>query len=83
MAYAMGPISLAGGYEMQTDKSKGAGLIVSHQRVLPPDPPYIGALPLGPAPPEGDWFTRLRERWREVLEESGESRDKSPEPVQP
>jgi len=29
---------------------------------------YIGALSPGPAPPEGDWFTRLRERWQEVLE---------------
>ena len=47
----------------QLDKSKGTGLIVSHQRVLPPDPPYIGALPPGPALPEGDWFTRLQERW--------------------
>jgi hypothetical protein len=31
---------------------------------------YIGALLPGPAPPEGDWFTRLREWWQEVLEES-------------
>jgi hypothetical protein len=23
-----------------------------------------GALPPGPAPPEGDWFTRLQERWK-------------------
>ncbi len=29
-------------------------------------PTYIGALPPGPAPPEGDWFTRLLERWEEV-----------------
>ena len=27
---------------------------------------YIGALPPGPTPPEGDWFTRLLERWEEV-----------------
>ena len=27
---------------------------------------YIGALPPGPAPAEGDWFTRLLERWEEV-----------------
>jgi hypothetical protein len=27
---------------------------------------YIGALPPGPAPPEGDWFTRLLQRWEEV-----------------
>ncbi|HQU42315.1 MAG TPA: protein kinase, partial [Pirellulales bacterium] len=26
-------------------------------------PDYIGALPPGPAPPDGDWFTRLREQW--------------------
>jgi hypothetical protein len=30
---------------------------------------FIGALPPGPVPPEGDWFTRLRERWKDVLEE--------------
>ena len=29
-------------------------------------PSYVGALPPGPAPKEGDWFTRLRERWRDV-----------------
>jgi hypothetical protein len=27
-------------------------------------PNYLGALPPGPAPKEGDWFTRLREKWR-------------------
>jgi hypothetical protein len=26
-------------------------------------PSYIGALPPGPAPKDGDWFTRLRETW--------------------
>jgi len=26
-------------------------------------PSYIGAFPPGPAPKEGDWFTRLRKRW--------------------
>jgi hypothetical protein len=26
-------------------------------------PSYIGAFPPGPAPKEGDWFTRLRSRW--------------------
>jgi hypothetical protein len=31
---------------------------------------------------EGDWFTRLRERWRETLAENGESSDQSPEPKQ-
>jgi len=30
-------------------------------------PIQFGALPPGPAPPEGDWFTRLRERWTDVL----------------
>src|SRR5690606_38981016 len=25
--------------------------------------PHAGALPAGPAPPEGAWFTRLRDRW--------------------
>jgi hypothetical protein len=30
----------------------------------------LGALSLGPAPAEGDWFTRLRERWKDVLEET-------------
>ncbi|HEX7376036.1 MAG TPA: protein kinase, partial [Pirellulales bacterium] len=29
-------------------------------------PSYIGALPPGPAPKEGDWFTRLRERWTDA-----------------
>jgi hypothetical protein len=27
-------------------------------------PSYIGALPPGPAPSQGDWFTTLRERWK-------------------
>jgi hypothetical protein len=26
-------------------------------------PSYLGALPPGPAPKDGDWFTRLRQRW--------------------
>jgi serine/threonine protein kinase len=30
-----------------------------------PWPSYLGALPPGPAPIEGDWFTRLRKRWGE------------------
>ncbi len=29
-------------------------------------PSYVGALPPGPAPKEGDWFTRLRQRWPDV-----------------
>ncbi|HTU19181.1 MAG TPA: protein kinase [Gemmataceae bacterium] len=29
-------------------------------------PSYIGALPPGPAPKDGDWFTRLRQRWDNV-----------------
>jgi hypothetical protein len=32
-------------------------------------PTYLGALPPGPAPPDGDWFTRLMERWKAVREE--------------
>ena len=28
-------------------------------------PSYIGAFPPGPAPQDGDWFTRLRQRWGE------------------
>lgn len=35
------------------------------------DGSYLGALPPGPAPPQGDWFTRLRERWREALDKDG------------
>lgn len=30
-------------------------------------PSYIGALPPGPAPEGGDWFTQLRERWGKIL----------------
>lgn len=30
-------------------------------------PNYIGALPPGPAPVGGDWFTKLRERWVEIM----------------
>lgn len=33
-------------------------------------PDYIGPLPPGPSPKEGDWFTRLRERWPELSERS-------------
>jgi hypothetical protein len=29
-------------------------------------PSYIGALPPGPAPKDGDWFTCLRQRWGEL-----------------
>jgi hypothetical protein len=29
---------------------------------------WIGALPPGPAPPEGDWFTELLDRWNAVPE---------------
>lgn len=39
-------------------------------------PVYIGALPPGPAPPEGDWFTRLQERWKDVV-------GNTDQPVQP
>jgi hypothetical protein len=50
---------------------------------------YIGALPPGPAPPEGDWFTRLLERWEEVqqrieklqAEDAAGSRESAPVPA--
>jgi len=32
-------------------------------------PTFAGALPPGPAPPEGDWFTRLLDRWKEAQED--------------
>ncbi len=32
-------------------------------------PMQYGALPLGPAPPEGDWFTRLQDRWKVAQED--------------
>lgn len=35
---------------------------------VPEGDPFPGALPPGPAPPEGDWFTRLQQRFREALE---------------
>jgi len=51
---------------------------------LPKDPAgqplQFGALPPGPAPPEGDWFTRLLERWQETLEESPAPDDKAGQP---
>jgi len=28
---------------------------------------HLGAFPPGPAPPQGDWFTELVARWRDVL----------------
>jgi serine/threonine protein kinase/pectin methylesterase-like acyl-CoA thioesterase len=31
-------------------------------------PTYIGAFPPGPAPADGDWFTRIREKWQSVLD---------------
>ena len=45
---------------------------------------YIGALPPGPAPPEGDWFTRLLERWEEVQQriEKLEATNDSGKPAQ-
>jgi hypothetical protein len=30
-------------------------------------PDYLGALPPGPAPKQGDWFTRLRQKWQKEL----------------
>lgn len=35
---------------------------------VPPGDPFPGALPPGPAPAEGDWFTRLQERMQDVNE---------------
>ena len=32
-------------------------------------PDGIGALPAGPRPPEGDWFSRLQESWFEIQDE--------------
>ena len=32
-------------------------------------PDGIGALPAGPRPPEGDWFSRLQESWFEIKDE--------------
>lgn len=43
--------------------NRPAGHFCSENRELPA---HIGALPPGPAPPEGDWFTRLLERWKEI-----------------
>ncbi len=37
-------------------------------------PSYIGPLPPGPEPREGDWFTRLRERWFNKTLATGRSR---------
>jgi ribosomal protein S27E len=34
-------------------------------------PSYIGAFPPGPAPKDGDWFTRLREKWLKNEPEAG------------
>lgn len=39
-------------------------------------PTYMGALPPGPAPKEGDWFTRLRERWQQASASSPPSAPK-------
>ena len=38
-------------------------------------PAYVGALPPGQAPKDGDWFTRLRKRWL------GETSETAPRPV--
>ena len=39
---------------------------VARQGVGSLRPDYIGAFPLGPAPREGDWLTRLRKLWPEA-----------------
>lgn len=41
-------------------------------------PGYIGALPPGPAPAEGDWFTWLRERWSGPAAQGETTIDASP-----
>jgi hypothetical protein len=53
---------------------------------VPANDPFPGALPPGPAPAEGDWFTRLQDRWRNVQEylksrelRSGSTKIRSPE----
>lgn len=44
------------------------------------EPNQVGAFPAGPAPNEGDWFTRLRERWAKVAPapDGGKAADASP-----
>ena len=36
---------------------------------FPLDGEHFGAFPPGPAPAEGDWFTRLQKRWKAALDE--------------
>lgn len=47
-------------------------------------PSYIGALPPGPAPQDGDWFTRLRKHWsnENVQRPQTSSPAETPEPPQ-
>jgi len=35
---------------------------------VPEGEPFPGALPPGPAPPEGDWFTELQDRFKDALQ---------------
>jgi serine/threonine protein kinase/WD40 repeat protein len=44
-------------------------------------PRYVGALPPGPAPKEGDWFTRLRQRWGDLA--AGQKAPTAPPGVSP
>ena len=38
------------------------------ETLLKTEDPFPGALPPGPAPPEGDWFTELQDRFKETLQ---------------
>lgn len=51
--------------------------------VVPPGDPFPGALPPGPPPPEGDWFTRLQDRWRTTLEDRKALSPAQPQAVVP
>lgn len=46
---------------------------------IPETGEYIGALPPGPAPAEGDWFTELLDRWRPEIKEYLEFQKSLPE----
>jgi serine/threonine protein kinase len=44
--------------------------------LIPETGEYIGALPPGPAPAEGDWFTEMLDKWRPELKEFAEAQMK-------
>jgi hypothetical protein len=51
---------------LTTDRpSRDFGRIRSGSAAVFEDGSYAGALPPGPAPDGGDWFTRLRDRWKD------------------